>query len=360
VGQNDILFIEIMAALGVIGVVAFLIVLISRVIPAQQRAGKGALIPAQQWYGYFLAAIVLTIATLLFLWRFPPSYMAQIADLDWQLDARSLTFFVIMLVILALALLAFIVFVIWQQVNRKTAPEAVGPAVETTASAATDIEVAKYRNPSGVTLLGLLALAVAYAILNWSYVPLNQQHLMMLQLVYPAGFVIALVMMFDKASRAWNIKEPGESLREWIFCNTVTFLYILGFLNLLKSSNGDTYSAMVVDLVNVMAFLFIFWMLDRKVTRLRFLVAYFYLIALPVGLLIWRAIQGVETVADISWWQTIWPFFSLAILFFVLEIIVLIITRESRSQAISIAKDIVFVALYIICLIAAIPEASAS
>ena len=130
-----------MAALGVIGVVAFLIVLISRVIPAQQRAGKGALAPAQQWYGYFLAAIVLTIATLLFLWRFPPSYMAQIADLDWRLDARSLTFFVIMLVILALALLAFIVFVIWQQVNRKTLPGAITPAIETTASAGDDSAV---------------------------------------------------------------------------------------------------------------------------------------------------------------------------------------------------------------------------
>ena len=117
---------------------------------------------------------------------------------------------------------------------------------------------------------------------------------------------------------------------------------------------------MIVDLLNVLVFLVIFWVLDRKVTRLRFLLTYAYLIALPIALLIWQTVQGVEVPADIAWWETIWPFFSLAIIFFVLEIIVLIITKESRSQSVAIAKDLLFLVLYVICLIAAIPEAAAS
>lgn len=361
--HNDILFIEIMTALGVLGIVAFLIVLISRVIPAQRRAGKGGAFTSNpQWYGYFLAAVVLTITTGLFLWRFPPGYMAQIAEIEWQLEARSLTFFIIMLLFLAFALLAFVVYVISHQLNQKAESGDVGSDVETAVSSNPTAEtpIAKYENPSGMSLFGLLTLAIAYAILNWSFVSHSEQFTMMLQLIYPAGLVVVLVMMFDKASRTWNIKTLGESLREWIFCNIITFLYILSFLNLLKFGNGDAYSAMIVDLLNILVFLTIFWMLDRKMTRLRFLITYGYLILLPIGLLIWRSVQGVDISVEISWWETIWPFFSLAIIFCVLEIIVLIITRESRSQGIAIAKDLVFLVLYVICLIIAIPEASTS
>ncbi len=359
--QDDILFIEIMVALGVIGVVGFLIMLVSRIIPSQPKSGKGsALISGTQWYGYFLAAIVLAIAALLFLWRFPPSYIAQVVETDWRLDSKSMTFFVIMILISVLALLAFIVYVISQQINQKNIPEKIGSTASLSGNVQSppDNPVANYQNPSATSLFGLLLLALAYAILNWSFVTHGQQLTMMLQLIYPAGLVIALVMLFDKASRSWNIKPPGESLREWLFCGAITFLYILSYLNLLKFGNGENYGAMVVDLLNVLVFLAIFWMLDRKTTRLRFLATYGYLILLPIALLIWRTIQGIETPVDISWWETIWPFFFLAIIFFVLEIIILIITRESLSQGIAMAKDLLFLVLYVICLIIAIPEAA--
>jgi hypothetical protein len=163
-------------------------------------------------------------------------------------------------------------------------------------------------------------------------------------------------MLFDKASRSWNIKQPGESLREWLFCGAITFLYILSYLNLLRYGNGENYGAMVVDLLNVLVFLAVIWMLDRRTTGLRFLVTYGYLILLPIALLIWRTVQAIEIPVDISWWETIWPFFSLAIVFFVLEIIVLIITRETRSQGVATAKDLLFLVLFVICLIIAIPE----
>lgn len=358
-GQNDIIFIEIMAAIGLIGVVAFLIILVSRG-PSGQR---NPLASSSPWYGFFLAAVVLLIVVLLFLWRFPPSYMAQVADADWQLDSRAKTFFTIMLMFSAAALLVFVTYVIARLTRQPAAPQGATSALEaapSTAAPALEAPTANYANPSGSSLLGLLALALAFAILNWSYVDHGEQYTLMVQLIYPAGFVMVLVMLFDKASRAWNIKTPGESLREWIFCNTFTFLFIVGYLNLLKAGGGDGYGAMIVDLVNVLVFLVMIWILDRKVTRMRFLVAYGYLILLPLALLIWQSVQGVEIPPETSWWETIWPFFSVAIIFFVLEIIVLIITRESRSQGMAIAKDLLFMVLYIICLIAAIPEAAAS
>jgi uncharacterized YccA/Bax inhibitor family protein len=362
VKQEDIIFVEIMTALGVMGVVGFLILLVSRIIPGQSKSGKSsAVVSGTQWYGYFLAAIVLAIAALAFLWRFPPSYMAQVAETNWQLDSKSMTFFTIMILISVLGLLVFIVYVISQQINQKniTGKKSSASADPGKAISAPDSPVANHQNPSATSLFGLLALALAYAILNWSFVSHSEQLAMMLQLIYPAGLVIALVMLFDKASRSWNIKPPGESLREWLFCGAITYLYILSYLNLLRYGNGENYGAMVVDLLNVLVYLAVFWMLDRRTTRLRFLITYGYLILLPIALLIWRTVQAIEIPVELSWWETIWPFFSLAVLFFVLEIIVLIIDRETRSQGLATAKDLLFLVLYVISLIIAIPESAA-
>ncbi len=360
--QEDIIFIEIMAALGIFGVVGFLILLVSRINPGQSNSGKSRAVGSDtQWYGYFLAAIVLAIAALLFLWRFPPSYMAQVAETDWQLDSKSMTFFAIMILISVVALLVFVVYVISQQINQKDITRKTGSAsaLPNNTQSEPDNPVASYQNPSAASMFGLLALVLAYAILNWSFVTHAEQLAMMLQLIYPAGLVIALVMLFDKASRSWNIKPPGESLREWLFCGAITYLYILAYLNLLRYGNGENYGAMVVDLLNVLVYLAVFWMLDRRTTRLRFLTTYGYLILLPIALIIWRTVQAIEIPVDISWWETIWPFFSLAVIFFVLEIIVLIISRETRSQGLATAKDILFLVLYVITLIIAIPESAA-
>ena len=53
-----------------------------------------------------------------------------------------------------------------------------------------------------------------------------------------------------------------------------------------------------------------------------------------------------------------WPFFWLAVVFFVLEIIALIATRGSENQAVPAMKDGLFVLLYAVFLLVAIPESS--
>ena len=361
--SKSIAFLEVMIALGVTGILAFLIYLISRYATlsrARLAAGK-AVEYRPQWYEFLLAAIVVIVAAVLFLWQFPPGGRA-----DWGTEARSMTFFVIMMVIGAAGIIIFLLTIFWrlaQQSREETASVAPGLATpNVTAAPAPAPEPVKARNesPSAVRLLGLLGFIVAFLILNWSHVAPADQYFLMLNLIYPAGLVVALVMLFDKASRAWNVKLPGETLREWFFLDAIIFLYILSYLNLKQSGGGEAYAALFWDVVNVVGFLFIYWMIDRKATRLRFLVTHIYFLALPILLVIWRSAQDIKIPDDISWWSTIWPFFALAAVFLVLEFIILIINRESESQTIGTVKDVIFLILYVILLIAARPEAVAA
>ena len=364
--QRSAAFLEIMIAIAVIGILAFLIFLISRYARrAQGSAAEGAPAPAYtpQWYEFVLAGAVVVIAVLLLFWQFPPGTIPGAAPTEWQTDARSLTFFIVMAVIAAALLIVFLIAVFWRIAQQRsafqpqTAAAAAAPTQDDSPAPATPS--ASFETPSATRLLGLVGLGAAFLILNSAWVPKADQYALMVNLIYPAGFVVALVMLFDKASRAWNVKGPGETIREWIYCDAVVFLFILSYLNLVQSGAGEKYEAMIWDFLNVFAFLFVFWMLDRKVTRYRFLVLHLYLIALPILLLIWRFAQGVEVPPEISWWSTIWPFFGLAIIFCVLEIIILIASRDSQSQAAGTAKDIIFMVLYAILLIASIPEAAA-
>lgn len=361
-----------MIGIGVIGILAFLIFLISRYglkvrnTAAARMAGADGSVSTSggytpQWYEFLLAAVVVALAVLVLFWQFPPGTLPGEKELAWSSDTRSLVFLWVMLAAVAVGLMVFVITVFARFSRAQKTETGFAPAL-TGAGTATDtagpVATAKHESPSAVRLLGLLLFGAAYLILNWSYVPSADQYAMMVNLIYPAGLVVALVMLFDKASRAWNVKTAGEAVREWILCDVILFLFILSYLNLHQSPGGEKYAAMFWDFVNVFGFLLIFWLLDRKLSGLRFLAGYAYLIALPILLLIWRSAQGIEIPPETSWWMGIWPFFSLAVVFFVLEIILLVANREAKSQALGITKDIVFVALYAIILIAAIPGAS--
>ena len=63
--------------------------------------------------------------------------------------------------------------------------------------------------------------------------------------------------------------------------------------------------------------------------------------------------------AELSWWSSIWPFFFLAIIAFVLEIIVILLQGGENKQGLGVIKDALYVAAYGILLIVAVPEAAA-
>ena len=344
-----------MAAIAVVGVLAFLIFLIGRAVSLSRGGPAGGTVGgvAGRWYQYLLAAILLLVAIILGVWQFSTDgLLGQAAD--WRADGRAITFFVIMLIVAGFGLVAFVIYLIVQTVPQGgQTPSQHVAGVELGAGEAAETQPTSV----GVRLLGLLALLVAFLLLNWVYLSTADQHFVVLHLFYPAALAVALVLLFDKAARGWNVKSGAENFREWLLCDAVTFLLILGFLNLRQYGGSEKYASMFWDVLHIALFFLIFWMLDRTLTRFRFLVAHAYLIALPILLLIWRTVQGMTMPAELSWWSTIWPFFFLAILAFVLEIIVILLQGGENKHGLGAIKDTLYVAVYGILLIVAVPEA---
>ncbi len=346
------LFIEVMIAIAIVGVLAFLVSLVARSARAQEATADGPAVPAgPQWYVYVLAIILLVVVAALLIWELSPGADSQLARTEIVDDDRSLIFFIVMLAIGGIAVIGFLIYAFTRIPRQPRSVPAEGAAQPAAVATAAPIATS-----TGGNLLGLFILALGFLLLNWIYVPAAQQYALMLYLIYPASVAVSLVLLFDKATRAWSAHGGGETTREWLFCDLIVFLLILGFLNLLQSEAGDEYGAVLWDMINVVLFYFIFWIVDRTAVRIRFLIAYAYLTGLPVLLLIWRAVQGVELPEGLSWWSSIWPFFFLALIFLVLEIIALVARRDSDTRsAVPAIKDFLFVAAYAILLIGAVP-----
>jgi hypothetical protein len=342
-------FVWVMVGIAVVGILGFLVGLIARRFhpvesDATQRPDRTGSPPPLA----VVPAIVVTLtAAGIVVWQLPEIMGTRGAELDMSGQGRHAGFLIAMLVVAVVALIAMVAVMFVR---------AAGGARENAADAApirrgdTEIEA-----PSAVRLVGLLGLALAVLLLCWIYLPAARQYGLMLHLVYPAAFAVALVLLFDKATRGWSAKTGADGMREWLMCGLFAFLLVLGFLNLEGSGAGDKYASALWDVVHVALFFIAFWMVDRKLTRFRFLLGYGYLVALPVLLLIWRAQQGIGAPDGISWWETPWPVFFLAVIFFALEAVVLIASRERRAGGGAAIRDAVFVAAYAIVLINAVP-----
>ena len=344
-------FILVMAALALTGVVVFVIYLVVRNKEGLSvgTLSEGGSSSGQRWFEYLLAVLALVglvvavIVVIVFL--YPSGIVLETA---WRGETRSMVFLVAMLVF---GLGALVAFVIGMFVRRRVGVPVAGTEGGSASSVPNTVET-----PAGTRLLGLLVLVVAFLVLNWVYVGTIGQYRLMVGLVYPAVLGVALVLLFDKATRAWSIKAKGEPFREWVFCDAAVFLVFLGFLNLVQFAVAESYNALFWDLLNLVLFFFVFWMVDRKVTRYRFLVAYAYFVLAPVLLYIWQLVHTAEDVVEtVAWWSSVWPFVILAIIFMVIEIIALIATRGSQKQGGGAVRDTVFIALYGILLLGAAP-----
>ena len=344
-------FILVMAALALTGVVVFVIYLVVRNKEGLSvgTLSEGGSSSGQRWFEYLLAVLALVglvvavIVVIVFL--YPSGIVLETA---WRGETRSMVFLVAMLVF---GLGALVAFVIGMFVRRRVGVPVAGTEGGSASSVPNTVQT-----PAGTRLLGLLVLVVAFLVLNWVYVDTIGQYRLMVGLVYPAVLGVALVLLFDKATRAWSIKAKGEPFREWVFCDAAVFLIFLGFLNLVQFAVAESYNALFWDLLNLVLFFFVFWMVDRKVTRYRFLVAYAYFVLAPVLLYIWQLVHTAEDVVEtVAWWSSVWPFVILAIIFMVIEIIALIATRGSQRQGGGAVRDTVFIALYGILLLGAAP-----
>ncbi|MFP6758020.1 MAG: hypothetical protein VCC99_07330 [Alphaproteobacteria bacterium] len=394
--NQQIDFLLIMGAIALVGIAAFLILLVARSsisAPADDgEGGRQTYVP--RWYEFvlgFIALLVVTIVLVLQIWpdaspEVPeaPTETVTEADAetssdagteagaeadaeaqppaeadpaDWRTGSRGHAFFIVMMVLGGLAFIAFLILLFSRILRAGPGPKPA-PAAPTHSESA---EPTGRHTSSPLRLFGLLAFIIIVLILNWTALDRATQQAVMLSLFYPATLAVALVLLFDKASRSWSVKSAGESVREWMFCDAIVLLLILGYLNLRRFVPGEeqSYGAMFWDMVHIGAFFLAFWVVDRTTARMRFLFAYAVITLLPILLLIWRAVLGVVAPESQSWWETIWPVFLLALIFFLFEIVLLIASRDTDRHGIGGAKDAVFFILYGIALLIAIPEVAA-
>ena len=343
-----------MSTLGIVALVVLAVVAAGLAIAAGVRLGR-ALRPAPgeasvrrspSWYEILLA-VVLVLALVILAVSFAVEITSgDLAPEGWRAEVRSDLFLGVMLAAAALSLLFLAAFLLARL--PATGGTASGAGREGAVQAAETM-----RDPAGSRLAGLLLLAVGILLLGWVYPSPVARAGLMVQVLYPAAIAVALVLLFDKATRSWTPKSRVEGFREWLLCDVILITLILGFLNLDQIEAHDTYAGFFWDMVHIAAFFLVFWCLDRTSMRGRFLVGFGYLVLLPLLLVLWRWVQEIEAPADLAWWSTIWPVFFLALGFFVLEVITLLVLRDSRGHVVPAIKDTLFVVLYAIFLIVA-------
>jgi len=351
--HRSTIFVEAMIVIAVIGVLAFLIGLLARAPQRQQAGAKGTGQPPQpRWYEFTLAVILLAAIAAFAIWIISTGKQWVWGESieNWRSDPRAIVFAAVMV---ALGVIGLAVSLAYAAVQSAQSPAPRRP-MEISEAAAAPTGAAVTSTPSPLRLLGLFVLALAILLLCWIALPSAAQYRLIVQLIFPASLGVALVLVFDKATRAWGTKRGAETLREWLFCDLLIFLLVLAFLNLHHVAKPEAYAGSFWDILNLVLLFAAFWMVDRSASRGRFLFGYGYLIVVPLLLLIWDAVQGVAAAA--SWWASVWPFLILAVVFFVLEAVTLISSGGER-QTLPAVKDGLFVILYAVLLIVAVKSA---
>ena len=344
-----IYFLVIMAAIAGVGLVAFLIAMVtggasSAAQDTATETGQSRTAPPRDneralfWGKVFLSLTALSEAVLLLVWLIVDRSYRLIDEPVWKDNPRAIYFLVIMAGIAAVGLVALVIYLLVRH-TQKLEKEADSPPVMET--------------PSAMRMLGLLVLLLSFLLLAWIHLTDAQEYLLITRLIYPAAFAMVLVLLFDKATRTWSVKSTLGAFRDWLFCDLLAFLLMLAYLNLLTVAKAEDYKSLFWDVLHLTLFFIVFWLVDRKVTRFRFLVGYGYLVLLPIQLLIWRIIQGSKPPEDLSWWGGIWPFFLWTAIFFVLEIITLIAVRRPDSNVVPLLKDVVYLVGVFVLLILA-------
>ena len=335
--------------IAIIGVLAFLIGWLVRIPQGQQAPAGGATRAGQspRWYEFTLAIVLLAAIAAFVIWLISSGQQWVWGEtfFDWRSDPRAIAFAATMIGLGIIGLAVALAYTVVQSAQPSAAPRSKETvAMEPMPGAAAAPAASPLR------LLGLLAVIIAVLLLCWIALPRAEQFGLLAQLVYPASVGLALVLLFDKATRTWGVKPGAETLREWLFCDLLVFLLVLAFLNLRSVAKPEAYAGSFWDVLNLVLWFAAFWSVDRGAARGRFLAGYGYLVIAPLLLLIWQVVVGGPAPA--SWWGTMWPFFILAAVFFVLEAITLVASTGER-QTLAAVKDALFVLIYAVLLIVA-------
>src|SRR5581483_8732400 len=220
-----------MAVIAIVGVLAFLIGWLVR-MPQGQRAPAGGATPSghpPRWYEFTLALLLLAAIAAFLIWLISSGQQWVWGEtfFDWRSDPRAIAFAAIMIGLGVVGLAVSLAYTVVQSPQSAVAPRAKDSAVPAAAPGAAAVPAA-----SPLRLLGLLALVVAIVLLCWIALTRAEQYALLTQFIYPASAGLALVLVFDKATRTWGTKRGAETFREWLFCDLFAFLLVVAFLNL--------------------------------------------------------------------------------------------------------------------------------
>ena len=344
-----------LVALVVLAVIAAVLVIIAAVLagrarrsaPGAKTAGAASEGASPRWHEILLAVVLLAVLVILAITAGLQLTGDGAVPGDWRMGTRAHLFLAVMLAAAALSLLFLVVFLA-VRLSTGSAPASRGTGDVARPETA--------RDPAGSRLVGLLLLVVGVLLIGWVYLSPGARADLLMQVLYPAAIAVLIVLLFDKATRSWTPKLPVEGFREWLLCDVLAIALVLGYLNLRQMEDHAAYGGFFWDMVHIAAVFFVFWCIDRTSARIRFLLGFGYLAVAPLLLVLWRWVQEVEPPPEPDWWSTVWPVFFLALVFFVLEIIALLALRGGRGHVAPAVKDAVFVILFAVFLVAAVPD----
>ena len=339
-----------LVALVVLAVIAAVLVIMAAVLSGRvRRSGSGAKTEgtSPRWHEILLAVVLLAVLVILAITAGFQLGGDGAVPGDWRMGTRANLFLAVMLAVAALSLLFLLVFLA-VRLSTGSVPSSRGSEDVVPPETA--------RDPAGSRLVGLLLLVVGVLLVGWIYLSPGARADLLMQVLYPAAIAVLIVLLFDKATRSWTPKLPVEGFREWLLCDLLAITLVLGYLNLRQMQDHAAYGGFFWDMVHIAAVFLVFWCVDRTSVRIRFLLGFGYLTVAPLLLVLWRWVQELEPPPEPDWWSTVWPVFFLALAFFVLEIIALLALRGGRGHAVPAVKDLVFVILFAVFLIAAVPE----
>src|SRR5271154_6412078 len=192
-----------MVVFAVIGVLAFLIGLIVRAPQGRQAVAGGAGQPEQspRWYEFTLALILLAAIAAFAIWLISSGTQWVWGETieDWRSDTRTIIFAVVMVALAVIGLVVSLAYALVQSSSNAV------PRRPPEVAAAEAAGVAAPQTPSPARILGLLAFVLAVLLLCWIGLGAAAQYGLFVQLIYPASLGVALVLLFDKATRTWSV-----------------------------------------------------------------------------------------------------------------------------------------------------------
>ena len=193
----------------------------------RRRAAPGAPAQSPRWYEFTLALLLLAAIAAFAIWLISSGRQWAWGETfeDWRSDSARDSLCRGDGCAGVIGLVVSFVYTLAQSSQRRLCPRGrPGPPQPEKAAAA----AAAPRDAGGrCAFSACAASSVAIVLLCWIGLAPADQYALIDAADLPASLGVALVLVFDKATRAWGGKSAAEATREWLLCDLLMFLLLL-------------------------------------------------------------------------------------------------------------------------------------